>query len=133
VVGDQARRELDEALEHWRRHRFGHWVVEEAGRPAGIVELHYAGEGITGIAPDEVEIGWVLAAGAQGRGIATEAARAAAEDAFGRAGVSRLVAYIRPENAASLRVAEKLGMQREADGLTRSGAPMGIFRLHLRA
>ena len=35
----------------------------------------------------------------------------------------------RPENAASIRVAEKLGMRHEADGLTRSGDPMLIFRL----
>jgi RimJ/RimL family protein N-acetyltransferase len=129
LVMDDPERELALTLAHWRREGFGHWLVEEDGRFAGVLEVHRAGEGIGGIEPDEVELGWTVVEALRGRGIATEAARAAAVDAFERAGVPRLVAYIRPENAASIRVAEKLGMRHEADGLTRSGDPMLIFRL----
>jgi RimJ/RimL family protein N-acetyltransferase len=54
------------------------------------------------------ELGWVLAPSAAGRGYATEAALAAL--AWGDArGWSRTVCIIKPENAASIRVAEKCG------------------------
>lgn len=57
--------------------------------------------------------------------------RAALADARERVAPPWFVAYIRPENAASLRVAEKLGLRREGEGLTRSGEPMLIYRLRL--
>lgn len=129
VVADGAAVELRDALAHWRAHRFGPWIVEEDGAVVGILEVHYAGPGIGGIAVDEVELGWTIVDPARGRGLATEAAGAAAADAFDRARAPWLVAYIRPENAASIRVAEKLGMRHDANGLTRSGDPMLIYRL----
>lgn len=45
-----------------------------------------------------------------GRGYATEGARASMEYAFKTLGASRVIAEIRPENQASCRVAERLGM-----------------------
>jgi RimJ/RimL family protein N-acetyltransferase len=128
---DDAARELFDAVAHWRAHGFGPWLVEEAGQPVAVLEIHFAGPGVTGIRPDEVEIGWAVAEAARGRGIATEAARAAASDAFERIQPAPdwIVAYIRPENGISMRVAERIGMRRYADGLTRSGDPMGIYRL----
>jgi RimJ/RimL family protein N-acetyltransferase len=129
VIGDGAALELRDALAHWRAHGFGPWIVEAAGAVVGILEVHYTGPGVTGIAPDEVELGWTIVVPVRGGGLATEAARAAASDAFARADAPWLVAYVRPENAASIRVAEKLGMRHDADGLTRSGEPMLIYRL----
>lgn len=126
---DDAQRELYDALAHWRAHAFGPWIVEEDGNPVAVLEVHYAGPGVTGIRPDEVEIGWTVATPARGRGIAVEAARVAVPDAFERTGAPWLVAYIRPANAVSIRVAERIGMRRDADGLTRSGDPALIYRL----
>lgn len=126
---EEAERELRDAVAHWRAHAFGPWIMEEGGRVVGILEVHYAGPGITGIRPDEVEAGWVVAADERGQGFATEAARAAIADAFERARAPWVVAYIRPENLQSIKVAEKLGMRHDADGLTRSGDPMLIYRL----
>ena len=60
------------------------------------------------------EIGWALAADRQGRGYATEAARALLDYAFGALTCHRVVATCQPENPASWRVMEKLGMRREA-------------------
>ena len=60
------------------------------------------------------EIGWVVSPGRQGRGYATEAARALVDFAFGALGCHRVVATCQPENPASWRVMEKLGMRREA-------------------
>lgn len=48
---------------------------------------------------------------ARGRGYATEAAAALIAWAFAQPGVERVTAQIAPGNAASLRVARKLGMR----------------------
>lgn len=58
---------------------------------------------------DELELGWVLARRSQGQGLAQEAARAWLDWA-GRAGAAPyLTAVIHPDNAASIRLAERLG------------------------
>lgn len=62
--------------------------------------------------PDEHEVGWHFARPHWGRGYATEAAVATVGHALG-AGLERVVALIDPEHHASLRVAEKAGLQRE--------------------
>lgn len=60
------------------------------------------------------EIGWVIARQHQGRGYATEGARALLHAAFCRLGCHRVIATCQPENAASWRVMERLGLRREA-------------------
>lgn len=125
---DAAEQELADALAA-RVDGLGWWLAFEDGHAVAAIELHAAGEGISGIAADEAEIGWVVVDRARGRGIATEAAAAVARHALEVVGVPWLVAYVRPSNAASLRVVAKLGMAYEGDGLTRSGDPMRVFRL----
>jgi RimJ/RimL family protein N-acetyltransferase len=129
--GEDSEREHKDAVAHWRAHEFGPWLVELDSEPVAVVEVHYAGPGVTGIEPHEIEIGWVTVEEQRGTGIATEAARAALDDAWERARPNHhgwIVAYIRPENAASIQVAKRIGMHHEADGLTRSGDPMLLFR-----
>lgn len=60
------------------------------------------------------EIGWVLHPGYGGQGYATEAAHAVLHLAFDHLGLHRMVARIDARNAASLRLADRLGMRREA-------------------
>lgn len=136
VLGEEAgEREHRDAIAHWRAHGFGPWLVEEAGNPVGVLEIHYAGPGVTGIEPHEVEVGWTVVELARGRGVATEAGRAALDDAFEHATPNHhgwIVAYIRPENVISQRVATRLCMRHEADGLTRSGHPIQIWRTRPR-
>jgi RimJ/RimL family protein N-acetyltransferase len=130
--GEDSEREHKDAVAHWRAHGFGPWLVELDGAPVGVVEVHYAGPGVTGIEPHEIEIGWATVQEHRGKGIATEAARAALDDAWERARPNHhgwIVAYIRPENAASLQVAERIGMRNEAEGLTRSCDPMLLYRV----
>jgi RimJ/RimL family protein N-acetyltransferase len=132
VIGEEdGEREHRDAIAHWRAHGFGPWLVEEAGVPIGILEIHYAGPGVTGIEPHEVEVGWTIEEQKRGNGFAAEAGRAALDDAIERARPNHhgwIVAYIRPENLISQRVAARIGMRHEADGLTRSGDPMQIWR-----
>jgi RimJ/RimL family protein N-acetyltransferase len=126
------------ADEHWEQHGFGPWVAvsKESGAVVAAVDLHYAGPGIEGVAADEYEVGWVVAADARGAGIATEAGRAAIDYAFRELGADEVVAYTSPANPASLRVIEKLGMELRGEGRSRDGHRAVIYvarRAPLRA
>ena len=63
--------------------------------------------------PDEegaVMIGYATYPNIEGRGFATEAAGALVDWALAQPGVARVCASLPPDNAAAIRVAEKLGM-----------------------
>ena len=93
---------------------FGPWAVMEkaSARLVGYCGLFYFPD-IAG--RPEVEIGYRLARAAWGQGYATEAARAVRDYGLEVLGLRRLVAIIDPHNAASLRVAEKIGMHFEQE------------------
>jgi ribosomal-protein-alanine N-acetyltransferase len=61
----------------------------------------------------EVEVAYTIARSYWGQGLATEAAEAILQYGFRQLNLSRLVSLIEPENAASQRVAEKIGMRFE--------------------
>jgi RimJ/RimL family protein N-acetyltransferase len=85
----------------------GHWlaVVDDAsGAVVGEVGLEPRGDG------SELEIGWTFARHAWGRGHAT---RAAAELLATAPPDATVVARIHPENAASIALAERLGLTYE--------------------
>jgi RimJ/RimL family protein N-acetyltransferase len=81
-------------------------VLRETGRPIGDVGFNVFRP--TG----DVEIGWTLARAAWGRGYATEAAAACLAAGLEHLDVPRIIALVVTENEASLRVAERLGMER---------------------
>jgi RimJ/RimL family protein N-acetyltransferase len=90
---------------HWHLRGYGQWtVVEKAtGLVVGRVGL-WNPEGWPGL-----EVGWVIRRSHWGRGLATEAARQAIEFGFHEVGADHLVSLIRPDNPASVRVAQKIG------------------------
>lgn len=59
------------------------------------------------------EIGWVLNPIYQNQGFASEAARAVLDYGFREKTLHRIIATCQPENIASYRVMEKIGMRRE--------------------
>jgi ribosomal-protein-alanine N-acetyltransferase len=63
----------------------------------------------------EVEVAYLLDKTYWGQGLATEAARGIVQYAFEQLKLSRLICLIDPENAASRRVAEKIGMRFEKE------------------
>lgn len=69
----------------------------------GLVEINH------GPRFPEKELGWQLYEGCEGRGYATEAARALRDWAFGTLALPTLVSYIGPGNSRSVAVAERLG------------------------
>jgi [ribosomal protein S5]-alanine N-acetyltransferase len=65
-------------------------------------------------APQTYEIGWIFNRACHGQGYATEAAVALLQYGFETLRLHRMIATSQPENVASCRVMEKLGMRREA-------------------
>jgi RimJ/RimL family protein N-acetyltransferase len=65
-------------------------------------------------APQTFEIGWVFDRAYRGQGYATEAAMTLLQYGFETLHLHRIIATCQPENVASCRVVEKLGMRREA-------------------
>lgn len=136
LARELAAAQLARFVEHWEQHGYGLYAVQargDDGRPPlpgtvlGFTGLLRATE--PGVRPGDVEIGWRLAREHWGRGYATEAARAVRDHAFATLRLARLVALIRPANAASERVARKLGMELEQERLCRRGLPMRIYAL----
>jgi RimJ/RimL family protein N-acetyltransferase len=98
-------RQMAMLVGHWQLRGFGMWAVEErdTGRFVGRVGLHQP-EGWPGL-----EVGWMLDRSTWGRGYATEAGRASLDHAWTVLGAEHVISLIAPENAASIRVAERLG------------------------
>ncbi|TMR28688.1 GNAT family N-acetyltransferase [Nonomuraea zeae] len=97
----------------WEERGFGMFAVEvrETGELAG-----WAGLTVPGFLPEvlpAVEIGWRLGRPFWGRGIATEAARAALRFGFTEAGLDRIVSICHVDHHASARVMTKLGMRQD--------------------
>ncbi len=93
--------------EEWAERGHGRVAVveRESGRFIGRTGLrHWQQFG-------ETEVSWVLHADARGKGYATEAGAATVRWGFERFDPPYLTAMIQPDNSASLRVAERLGMK----------------------
>lgn len=105
-IQTRSRRAIDLFVGHWVSHGFGVWAVLDraTGRFIGQCGLSRL--------PDlgEVEVLYALERGAWGRGLASEAARAAVRHGFEVVGLERIIALVRPANAGSRRVLGTLGM-----------------------
>jgi RimJ/RimL family protein N-acetyltransferase len=98
---------------HWERHGFGFFALESREPQLRGRFLGFAGVAHPDFFPAlaaRPELGWRLDRAAWGRGLATEAAGAARDDAFARLGLPELISIVHPENVRSRRVAAKLGM-----------------------
>jgi RimJ/RimL family protein N-acetyltransferase len=94
-------------LGHWQLRGYGLWAVQRSsdGQLLGRVGL-WNPEGWPG-----VEVGWTFSRHAWGQGYATECGAAALAWGWAElADLGRIISVIDPENLASRRVAERLGM-----------------------
>lgn len=109
----------------WALYGFGMFSVLEraSGRWIGRVGP-WQPEGWPG-----TEVGWGLLRSAWGQGYAQEAAQASIDWAFERLRWREVVHVIAPANAASIRLAERLGSVHR--GPTRLPVPLDAFEVHL--
>ncbi len=107
---------------HWTLRGFGMWAIERRSDGAFI--------GRTGWHHPPywpaLEVGWVLARDAWGRGYAREAARAALDFAHDRLPPQRMVSFIRPGNERSVKVALALGARHEGEA-DLLGTPVEVY------
>ena len=105
----EAWRQMAMILGHWQLRGYGLWAVEEreGGKLLGRIGF-FNPAGWPGF-----ELGWALRKEAWGRGYATEGARRALEYAFTEMGREHVISLIHPENAASVKVAERIGERLE--------------------
>jgi ribosomal-protein-alanine N-acetyltransferase len=97
---------------HWERYAFGYWAIRWAGRVdgealgfCGIKRMELHGRPV-------LNLFYRLDPAAWGDGIATEAATAVVQWADRN---EMLIARVRPENAASITVAQRAGLRRAPD------------------
>jgi len=94
---------------HWEQRGYGNWGLLPAGENQiiGWAGLQYLPE------LAETEVGFLLDRSFWGRGIATQAARAALRFGFETCNLPRIIALVHPDNLASRRVIGKCGMAYE--------------------
>ena len=104
---EEVRERLEQGpLADYRKYGYGRFAVElkETGKVIGFCGIKYLPE------IDLPEVGYRYLKEYWGRGIGTEAAEACVGFARDDLKIKKLIALIIPENIASIRVAEKLGM-----------------------
>jgi RimJ/RimL family protein N-acetyltransferase len=123
TVVDEARASTSQSTGFWR-------IVEKASGRAvgdcGLVEKDVDGR-------SEIELVYVLAPGSWGKGYATEAASAMRDYALHQLRLGRLIALIDPANAASARVAGKIGMRFEKETLRPGGRVVHVYAMETQA
>ena len=126
----EAWRQMAMFLGHWELRGYGIWAAEEraSGALVGRIGL-FNPEGWPGF-----ECGWILARAFWGKGYATEGARRALEFAFTELDREHVISLIRPANAASIRVAERLGetLERRTELFGTEALVYGISRQSFR-
>ena len=127
VGGPQARydswRSFMAGIGHGSLRGYGMWMLEhrETGEAAGRVGVIY-NDGW-----HEPELGWHIYDGFEGRGYAYQACRAARRHAAEHLGMNAIMSYIAPDNARSLRLAQRLGCWHERD-VEVLGSPCQLWR-----
>jgi RimJ/RimL family protein N-acetyltransferase len=122
----------------WELDGFGHFMVvrQDTGDVVGRVGLlvwdprtwqHGTRSEIGDEA--EIEVGWGFERAAWGQGYATEAALAVRDWALREVELRRLISLIHPENARSIRVAEKIGETYQHDIVMHHSATVQLWAL----
>ncbi|MEH1793515.1 GNAT family N-acetyltransferase [Nostoc sp.] len=106
---EQTQVSLSKHIQQWQLHNFGMWAVihKETDEMIGRCGLGFLEN------TPEVELGYVFDKSYWNMGIATEASVATLKFGFWEAKLNQIVAIADPENIASVRVIQKLGMKYE--------------------
>jgi ribosomal-protein-alanine N-acetyltransferase len=110
LTREESDRLMDDIESHFDNRGFGLFATElkDGGNLIGFIGLHVAS--FQAHFTPCVEIGWRIATPYWGKGLATEGSREVIRFAFERMRLESLVSFTVPENIASRRLMEKLGM-----------------------
>ena len=122
-------RRLFMAVGQWPVTGMGMWAVERKsdGQLVGHVGFFDMQRDVVPSLIGLPEMGWIFDTSVHGQGIAREACAAALDWLDCAHGPVEVPAIISPDNIASLKLAEKLGFVREADGIYK-GEPIAVVR-----
>ena len=104
---DQLDKRIEAGEAFWREHGYGVFAVLVKSDDSFVARVGALKTPETG----RIEIAWSTARAGHGKGFATEAAIAAIDFTFARSTLPKLDCYLRPDNSASRRVAEKAGFR----------------------
>jgi len=104
---EQVQAALNKILTHWEQHGFGRWagIDKESDKLIGWSGLSYLDN------TEDVEIGYGIAKSHWGKGLTSEAAAAVIKWGFEDLGLDHIVAIAWPDNVASRRVMDRVGMK----------------------
>ena len=111
---EDVRGQIEKHIEnYYKKFDFGLWatILRENSRLIGRCGLLY--QEVEGVC--DLEIAYLFDSDYWGNGFATEAAEMLVKLGFQTFGFNRIVAYIDPQNTASIRVAEKVGLKYERE------------------
>ena len=122
---EKVREYLAKVLDRYDGSSMGLWPIieKQSGELVGAVLLKPLPE------HTEIEVGWHLAKAHWGKGYATESARAAIDYGFRELGLDTIYAVVVPENARSLAVARRLGMEELGRSSEYYGLELELFRI----
>lgn len=126
---EDAWRRLLSGVGMWQLRGMGPWAVEQKSdrRMVGHCGFFEFERDMQPSILGEPEMGWIFDRSVHGQGIAFEACNAALGWADDALDARSYPAIIDLENAASMKLAERLGFVRQADGRYRD-APIAVFR-----
>lgn len=109
ISRENTEKSLNSLIEHWQQREYGVWAIVEndSSQAIGYCGLRYLDQ------IKEVEVLYGLAQTYWGRGIATQAAKAAVAYGFNVANLDKIIAMTLPNNFASRRVIGKTGLHYE--------------------
>jgi RimJ/RimL family protein N-acetyltransferase len=100
------------AFDDAREWRYGMFAIDTSAVLGEVSLFPRSAKGRVSLdAADEIEIGYWIRADATGKGLATEASRAAMNLALGLAGIARLTIRCDERNAASAAIPRRLGLR----------------------
>ncbi|QSJ17302.1 GNAT family N-acetyltransferase [Nostoc sp. UHCC 0702] len=108
---EQTQASLHKHIQHWQEYNFGMWAVihKDSGKMIGRCGLGFLEN------TPEIELGYVFDKSYWKMGLGTEASVATLKYGFWQVKLDRIVAIAQPQNIASVRIFEKIGMKYEKD------------------
>jgi len=116
---------IDWNIKSYQENGYGLWALVNKGTGVFVGQCGLILQrDVDGI--DEIEVAYLLVRKYWGNGFATEAAAACRDFAFSKLACKRVISLIDPNNLASLRVAERNGLEYEKN-VTRWEKTIGVY------